>query len=422
MNSRMSEIKKLIEDEIAELKNSYEKDKPKVELMRFPFDHEEINEALESLLTTNVTMGQKVMKFETLWSDYIGKNQSVMVNSGSSANLLALSVLSSKKLENRIKKGDEIITPALTWSTTVFPIINIGAKPHIVDVDLENLIVDTNTINEAINPKTSAIMPVHLLGNPVDMPSIMDLAEDHNLWVIEDSCEAHGAKIGNEYAGSFGHLSTFSFFFSHHITTIEGGIVMGDDPYLMDLAKSYRAHGWVRERSDKQAIAKLYPEIDPRFMFVTQGYNLRPTEIQGSFGIQQIKKLEDFILKRHKAVNYWIKNINNFDDLFIVPTQRPNTRHAYFGFPLIPKIDSGINRTALVEYLESHNISTRPIMGGNIIRHPALEKDEFVSSGKLHNADYIMNNGLFIGNHQDLRDIDLEHFVIIINQFIALPN
>jgi len=416
--SNMDTIRDLIKLEFNELKKRYAESSAHIDLMGVPFDHEEVSDAVESLLTTRVTMGKKVRLFENAWAEYINMKECLMVNSGSSANLVALSALTSEEVDNRIAPGSEVITPALTWSTSVFPIINVNARPRLIDVNKEEFIVDVESIKEAITSKTSAIMPVHLLGNPVDMPAIMDLAEDHHLWVIEDCCEAHGAKIGNNKVGSFGHVSTFSFFFSHHITTIEGGAVLTNDESLADIMRSIRAHGWVRERSDREKIIENNPNIDPRFMFVTKGYNLRPTEIQGAFGINQIKKLDLFLNKRHKIVNYWLKELKRFQDYFYLPFQRAGTHHAWFGFPLIAKKDAPFSIEDLAQFLEENNIATRPIMGGNITRHPALSPDDYELQGELTNANYIMDNGIFVSNHQDLREIDQKLLVDTIDLFL----
>jgi CDP-6-deoxy-D-xylo-4-hexulose-3-dehydrase len=192
-------------------------------------------------------MGKKVQTFERMFAEFIGVKNAVMVNSGSSANLVALSVLTNRAIKNRIKRNDEVITPAVTWSTTLFPIINVGAVPVLVDVNLETYDIDTSEMEKAITHKTKAIMPVHLLGNPCDMKKIMEIAEDHNLFVIEDACEAHGAEFNGKKVGGFGDLATFSFFFSHHISTIEGGMVITNNEKYAELAKSLRAHGWIRE-------------------------------------------------------------------------------------------------------------------------------------------------------------------------------
>ncbi len=259
------------------------------------YGSEEVIEALESLLTTWVTMGKKVQMFEDEFAKYLGAEHAVMVHSGSSANLLALSILSNDALCKRIVQGDEIITPATTWTTTINPIADIGALPVIVDVDLDTFNINTDAIRSAITEKTKAIMPVHLLGNPSNIEEIMEIAQEKDIFVIEDTCESHGAELNGKKVGTFGDIGTFSFYFSHHITTIEGGMVVTNNEDYFELAKSLRVFGWARNLKNYEEHTRKHPNIDKRFLFVNRGFNFRPTEIQGAFGIHQIKKLDKFI-------------------------------------------------------------------------------------------------------------------------------
>ncbi|MDP2726798.1 MAG: DegT/DnrJ/EryC1/StrS family aminotransferase, partial [Dehalococcoidia bacterium] len=290
----------------------------------------EVIEALDSLMSTWVTMGKKVQAFEQMWAEYIGFEYGVMTNSGSSANLLALSALG-------LQPGVEVITPALTWATTVFPIAQVGAVPVLVDVDREAYNISPEAIEQAITPRTRAIMPVHLLGNPCDMDAIWRLADRYSLYVIEDACEAHGAEYDGRKVGSFGHLSTFSFFFSHHISTIEGGMVLTNEGDWADRLRSMRAHGWIREMSNKEAIAQANPNVDPRFLFATVGYNMRPTEIGGAFGIHQVPRLEGLVEHRRSLAAYFNDALAEYQDWLMLPKEAPNTRHSYFAYALTVK-------------------------------------------------------------------------------------
>lgn len=407
------EIRKLVEKEFLERQA---KPKYTIPLNIHSYDVDEIMDVLDCLVTTNVTMGKKTIEFEKLFAQYIGAKHGIMVNSGSSADLIALSALSNPTLKNRIKPGDEIITPATTWSTTVFSILNINAVPVIVDVG-EDYLIDIEEIKKHITPKTKAIMPVHLLGNPCDMKAIMDLAEDHNLFVVEDTCEAHGAEFHGKKAGSFGDFSAFSFFFSHHISTIEGGMVLTNNEIYSELSRSLRAHGWVRELDKKQDFLNKYPDIDPRFLFVNTGYNLRPTELQSSIGIRQIKKLENFIKIRRENAAYWIKNLKKFSDTFVLPEEKPNTRHVWFGFPLAIKEGAGFTRKELTDFLEKKKIETRPVMVGNICEQPAME---FLphKKGKLDHATNVMRNAFFFGNHQNVLENEMKYVVSCFEEFM----
>ncbi len=382
------------------------------------YDWEEAYEAIESILTTWVTMGEKVKKFEEMFAEYIGVKNAIMVNSGSSANLIALSVLTNPVVRNRIRKGEEVITPAITWSTTVFPIINVNAVPVFVDVDIGTYTMDINELEKAITDKTRAIMLVHLLGNPCDMKEIIKIAEEHDLFVIEDCCEAHGAEFNGKKVGSFGDISTFSFFFSHHISTIEGGMILTDNEEYGEIAKSLRAHGWIRELKNKDKIAAEYPEIDERFLFINIGFNLRPTEIQGAFGIHQIKKLDKFIEIRRNNARYWTKKLEKYSDYLILPKERPNTKHVWFGYPITVKPTAPFTRKEFVDFLEKKGIETRPIMAGNIVEQPVMKLFKYRKVGDLNNSKFIMRNSFFFGNHQGIGKAEREYIVDCISEFI----
>ena len=299
----MNKISRLLQQHFENSREEFIPGKTKISIASPTYGFAEVNEALDSLLSTWVTMGKKVKKFENSFARYIGSKYSVMVNSGSSANLLALSILTNPKFSKRIEAGSEVLTPAVTWATTLFPIVNVNLVPSIIDVSLEDFNLDVDKLRKSITKKTKAIMPVHLLGNPANMKEIIDIAKEYDLFVIEDSCEAHGAEFNNKKIGSFGDISTFSFFLSHHISTIEGGMLLTKNEEIFELAKAMRAFGWIRDQKNKKQTAKKNPKLDPRFLFDNLGYNIRPTEIQGSFGIHQIKKLEKFIKIRTNNAN-----------------------------------------------------------------------------------------------------------------------
>lgn len=382
------------------------------------FGSEEVKEALDSLLSSYVTMGKKCQRFESDFSKYIGTKHGLLVNSGSSANLIALSILSSPEINNPIKPGDEIITPAITWSTTVFPIYNIGAIPVFIDCDPTSMTIDIDQIEKAISSKTKAIMPVHLLGNPCNMEKIMEIAHENNLYVIEDCCEAHGAKIGDKMVGSYGDLSTFSFFFSHHISTIEGGILLSNNDSFINIGKSVRAHGWIRERTDKQEFINKYSNYDPRFLFVHSGYNLRPTEIQGAFGIHQLPKLNEFVSIRTAAAHFLIENLKKFDNYLILPKFLKNLQQSWFGFAIIVKKDAPFTRKEFSHYLEEHGVENRPIMGGNFVKQPVSKSQRYRTINNLPNSQLIFENGIFLGlNHRSTKEL-LRKVIKICHTFI----
>src|SRR3990172_3909768 len=333
------------------------------------FGWEEVWEAVDSLLTNRLTMGEKVRRFEETFASYIGARHAVMVNSGSSANLLALSVLTNPLAERPIAPRDEVITPAVTWATT---------------------------------PRTRAIMPVHLLGNPCDMPRLMEIARRHGLLVIEDTCEAHGAMLGDRKAGSFGDISTFSFFFTHHVNTVEGGMLVTDDHPLADLARALRAFGWVRDQSDPEEAAARHPEIDPRFLFVNIGYNFKPTELQAAFGIHQMDKLEGFIKARRVNAREWTEALLPYGGHVRVHEEREGTRHVWFGYQVTVQPGTPLERSDLVAHLEAKGLETRPIVAGNIAEQPALRLFPHRQAGDLPNSRLIMRRSFYFGNHQGI--------------------
>jgi CDP-6-deoxy-D-xylo-4-hexulose-3-dehydrase len=382
------------------------------------YDWEEACEAVESILSTYVTMGKKVKEFEAMFADYIGVKYATMVNSGSSANLIAISILTNPVLSEPIQPGDEIITPAVTWATTVFPIINCGAIPVLVDVELETFNLSVEEMEKAITDKTRAIMLVHLLGNPCDMPKIMKIAQEHDLFIIEDACEAHGAELNGQKVGSFGDLATFSFFFSHHISTIEGGMVLTNNEEFAELAKALRVFGWIRDLKDKDEIAERHKDIDPRFLFVNIGYNFRPTEIQGAFGIHQIRKLDKFIEIRRENAKFWAESLKHYSDYLWFHKEREGTRHVWFGYPLTVSPNAPFTRKELVDFLEKKGVETRPIMAGNMDEQPAMRFFPYRKIGELPNSRLIMRNSFFFGNHHGIGKQEREAIVEYIGEFM----
>jgi len=384
-----------------------------------PYSWEEVCEALDSMLSMKTTMGEKVKKFEESFARYIGTRYGVMVNSGSSANLLALSILSNPAFGNdRIKNGDEIITPAVTWATTVYPIVDVGAKPVFVDVDKKTYNIDADKIEQAITKKTKAIMPVHLLGYPSDMKKIKRIADRHNLYIIEDSCEAHGAEYFGKKVGSFGDIGTFSFFASHHITTMEGGMLVTNNKKIFEIGKAIRAFGWVRDLVDRAQYKRKHPTIDSRFLFISTGYNLRPTEVQGAFGIHQIKKLDSLIKIRVKTAQYWKHRLSPYSRYIMLPPDAKGLKNVYMTYPITVIKNKYFNKGDLVNYLEKHGIETRPVMAGNMVRQPAMKHIRHRISAKLINSDYIMKNSFLIGNHQGIDDKKRKYVADVIIRFL----
>lgn len=401
------------------LRPSFVPGKTRIPLSVPTYGSEEVIEALESLVSTWVTMGKKVRQFEQLFAGYLGAKDAVMVNSGSSANLLALSVLTNPTLDNPIRPGDEIITPAVTWATTVFPISNVGAVPVLADVEFDTYNLDPEAVERAITPQTRAILLVHLMGRPCQMDALQEIARRHRLYLVEDACEAHGAEYHGRKVGTFGDLSTFSFFFSHHISTIEGGMVVTDQDRLGELARGLRVFGWIRDLKDRDALAKQYADIDARFLFVNSGFNLRPTEVQGAFGIHQMPRLEPFIEGRRANARFWTEKLGECTDYLVLPQEQPGTRAVWFGYPITVRPDAPFSRRDLVRFLESRGLETRPIMAGNIAEQPAMRLLRHRTGDSLANAQVIMRQSFFFGNHQQVGPEEREAVVTYFKDFFA---
>ena len=342
------------------------------------FGATEIMEAMEALLSGWLTMGKRVAAFETAWAAEVGCQESIAVNSGSSALLVMLSALLAT---GRLSPGDEVLVPAVGWSTSLFSVIQAGLTAVIVDIDPDSLCIEGKRDRPAL--------ALHLLGCPSRVSAPL---------IIEDACGAHGAKVGDKPVGSLGIAAAFSFFFSHHITTGEGGAMTTSDPELADAARSIRAHGWVRERSDAATQSAARPDIDPRFLFVTPGYNLRMTDLAGAFGMHQVGRLEGFVQQRRANHIDWCARIATLGLPLRVFPELPGTRHAAFAFPMLLNEDSPISRAELSSRLETKGIVTRPISGSNLTRQPAFAALPRVRiEGSLEVADAVHERGLFVG-------------------------
>jgi len=423
MNHKNSQIiNKKIKEHFRDLEKGRKKfipGKTKIPLAIPPYSSEEVIDSLDSLLKVQTTMGSKVKKFEKQFARYIGVKYAIMVNSGSSANLLALSILSNPILKKRIiKKDDEVITPAVTWATTVYPIINIGAKPVFVDVSSSDYNIDPNKIESAITKKTKAILLVHLLGNPCNMNKIRKIAKKNNLFIIEDSCEAHGAEFYDKKVGSFGDLATFSFFASHHITTLEGGMVVTNNHELYEIGNALRTFGWSRDLKNKNKIEKKFPDIDPRFLFVNLGFNMRPTEIQGAFGIHQIKKLEKFVNIRISNARYWNNSLKKYSKFLALPTIKDNYKNSFLFYPITIIKNKYFSKKEIVKYLEKCGIETRPVMGGNFVEQPVTKYFKYRIGSTLENSKNVMKNSFVIGNHSELDKKRREFITLKISNFL----
>ena len=360
------------------------------------------------------TMGQEVREFESKFAEFFGTKFAVMSNSGSSANLLAMAAIRYSKKYGQDNR-DEVIVPAVSWSTTYYPITQLGYKLRFVDVDLNSLNATANAIQGAINSRTAGIFAVNLLGNPSDLEVISNLASEAGIFLLEDNCESMGAKIGTKFSGTFGQIGTFSSFFSHHISTMEGGLSVTDDEELAQLMTSLRAHGWTRELPETNHVHdKTGEKFDDLFRFVLPGYNLRPLELSGAIGIEQLKKLPAINNQRRLNAEFFKSRIV-FEGIMI---QEEFGDSSWFGFSLILTGKLSGMRSALVFHLTSKGIESRPIVAGNFTRNPVMKHLDHVKLEPLPNADKIHQDGLFVGNSQEDLSKEVLILEIAIREFI----
>ncbi len=390
-----------------------------LELCRSTLGEEELLAAIDVLLDGHLTMGPQTETFENEWSSWLPTDFSLMVNSGSSANLVMLSALTFPGAPEGLRPGDEVILPAVGWSTSLFPISQTGCVPVLVDVDRDTLNLSPEKVEEAVTDKTRAILAIHLLGNPCDISALQAIADRHGLYLLEDCCEAHGASIDGRRVGTFGSLASFSFYYSHHMTSIEGGMVCGQDRSTWrDVLVSQRAHGWIRGRSDHDQWAQNYPDIDPRWLFATTGYNVRPTDLNAAIGRVQLRKLSGFVEQRVAIRRRLLDRLRRYESWLAVQRELPGHRHSAFGLSLMVRPEAPFGRKALQAFLEARRIETRPIVGGNLARQPVMQYVRHRLGGPLSNADLIHHNGLMIGNHADLTAVQEDHLIACIAEFM----
>jgi CDP-6-deoxy-D-xylo-4-hexulose-3-dehydrase len=357
----------------------------------------EENEAIQRVLASNrLTIGPNVAAFEEAFAAYHSRRYAVMVNSGSSANLLAVAALFYKK-HRPLKRGDEVIVPAVSWATTYHPLQQYGLKFKIVDIELETLNMDVRQLEAAMGPRTRAIMGVSILGNPAALDVMRNFADERGLYFIEDNCESMDAELAGRKAGTFGHISTFSSFFSHHISTMEGGVVTTDDRELFELVKSMRAHGWVRDLpSDSMLFEKRDDDFYEAYRFILPGYNVRPIELSGAIGIEQLKKLPGMTVARRKNWALFQKLFGG-DHRFII--QRENGKSSAFSFTIILNPEAGLSRTEIMKQLKAADIGYRIITGGCITRHDVIKHYDYQTVDSLPSANLAHDQGFFVGNH-----------------------
>ena len=386
------------------------------------FGEEEIKNAVSASVEFWLTAGPHTEEFESRFAKKVGMRHSFMVNSGSSANLLALTSLTSPKMgERKLTPGDEVITVAAGFPTTVTPILQNNLTPVYVDIDIETYVANDGQIEEAITPKTKAIMMAHTLGNPFNLDLVEKLAEKHNLWLIEDSCDALGGTYKNKNLGSFGDFSTFSFYPAHHITTGEGGAVLVKKAAHKVIVESLRDWGrdcWCAPGCDNTCLKRYEWQLgelpkgyDHKYTYSHLGYNLKSGDIQAAIGLAQLDRLDSFIEKRRKNWIYLYKNLNDLEEFLILPRPTENSDPSWFGFAITVKDNSPISRNDLVIKLNERKIGTRLLFGGNLLRQPAFMGTPRRVVGDLKNSDIVMNQTFWIGVWPGLTEQMLEYVI-----------
>nr|AFE83488.1 wbdK [Escherichia coli] len=356
--------------------------------------------AIQSVIDSKMfTMGKKVELYEKNFADLFGSKYAVMVSSGSTANLLMIAALFFTN-KPKLKRGDEIIVPAVSWSTTYYPLQQYGLKVKFVDINKETLNIDIDSLKNAISDKTKAILTVNLLGNPNDFAKINEIINNRDIILLEDNCESMGAVFQNKQAGTFGVMGTFSSFYSHHIATMEGGCVVTDDEELYHVLLCLRAHGWTRNLPKENMVTGTKSDdiFEESFKFVLPGYNVRPLEMSGAIGIEQLKKLPGFISTRRSNAQYFV---DKFKDHPFLDIQKEVGESSWFGFSFVITEGAAIERKSLVNNLISAGIECRPIVTGNFLKNErVLSYFDYSVHDTVANAEYIDKNGFFVGNHQ----------------------
>ncbi len=361
------------------------------------WDEKEI-EAINGVIAKDMyTMGEGVKQFEDDFAKFVNSKYAVMVNSGSSANLIAVAAMFYTK-NPKLKRGDEVIVPAVSWSTTYYPLYQYGLKLKFVDVDLHTLNFDLEQLKSAVTENTKMILAVNLLGNPNNFDAINEIIGTRNIILMEDNCESMGAEFKGKQTGTFGLVGTFSTFFSHHMATMEGGLIVTDDEEMYHVMVCLRAHGWTRHLPKENKISNKSDNwFEESFRFLLPGYNVRPVEMSGVIGVEQLKKLPSFLNQRRKNAELFVSLFKDNTDFYI---QKDIDNSSWFGFSFIIKPESKLNRSDIVKALEENHIDCRPIVTGDFTKNEVLKYFDCEIFGEMKNAQYLDKNGFFVGNHQ----------------------
>jgi CDP-6-deoxy-D-xylo-4-hexulose-3-dehydrase len=393
------------------------------------FDADDVMTLVDSSLDFWLTAGRYAEQFERELAQFMGMRNALLVNSGSSANLVALSALTSPKLgEQRLQPGDEMITVAAGFPTTVNPAVQYGLVPVFLDVELGTYDVDITLLEEAITDKTRLIMMAHTLGNPFNLDAVMEVAKRHNLYVIEDNCDALGSTYNGKLTGTFGHFSTLSFYPAHHMTMGEGGAVLTNKPALKKLAESFRDWGrdcWCPPGVDNTCgkrfewdLGELPYGYDHKYIYSHIGYNLKVTDMQAAVGVAQLKKVPGFIQARKDNFAYLKAGLADLEHVLILPEATPNSDPSWFGFPITLREDYPVKQVDFMRYLNERGIHTRQIFAGNLIRQPAYQGVPYRIIGDLKNTDTIMNRAFWVGVYPGLTRAHLDYTIEVFHDAV----
>jgi len=395
--------------------NSYKPQKYWYPLSMATYDIEEILAAVDSLCSFRTTMWEKTSEFERQFAYVSGCPEAIMVNSGSSADLLIAFALVNPQTKY-LNQGDEILVPSVTWPTQLWSPMMAGLKVRFVDTDPNTLNMDLNDLEAKIGPKTRAISLVHLMGNPCDMDRVLAICQKHNLILTEDCCEALGAGFKGKAVGTFGLAGSFSFFFSHHITTMEGGMIICHDQSLSDLFRLLRAHGWARNAKYIKPESK--EGLDHRYMFLNWGFNVRPTELQAGFGLEQLRRLPAFNAQRIQSAAYFQKYLNRHLAIMRLMEVLPDAECSWFALPIMLTPECPFKKEEFLAFLEVQGVETRPIVAGNLTRQPVCQLYPELQEPNLPGADAVHERGFYIGLHPFEATKNLDRLAETFEQFI----
>lgn len=431
-NEKLDQLRAEIMELVCQYSHEYQKASMRrdVPVSGKKIGEEEFKAAINAILDGHWTDGPYTKRFERLLREYVGVKYATFINSGSSANLLAVSALCSPKMgERRIKNGEEIITTACSFPTTVNPIIQNSLIPVFCDMDLETYAINIDDLKKAVNKKSRAVFVAHTLGNPFDLKAVKEICDANNLFLIEDGCDALGSLYDGKKVGSFGDMSTVSFYPAHHITTIEGGAVLTNDKILQDIVVSLR--DWGRDcycltgrdntcgKRFDQGQGKLPKGYDHKYIYSDLGYNLKATDINAAIGIEQIRKIGEFHVTRDRNFKRLYEGLRKFEDIFILPKAQPNSEPSWFGFIITLREDCKFTRRELLKFLEEQGVRTRLLFGGNLTRQPyfASCQIDYRQVSDLRNTDFITNNTFWVGNNQLLDDAKIDYIIESLEEF-----